>query len=140
MKMTALMRTGTPMSEMLDWLDTVQPFHFSTAAPYIKVEEYAEDDKYVVRADLPGIDPERDVTVSIEGDILTIHGERHEEQHEKHRSEVRYGSFTRSFTLPLGCEKDKITARYEAGVLEVSLPTTTLATEPMQIPVSRKGA
>jgi len=138
--MTALTRrSSTPLSEMLDWLDTVQPFHFSTIAPYIKVDEFVEEGRYVVRADLPGIDPEKDVEVSIDGDILTIHGERREETREKHRSEVRYGSFTRSFALPAGCQKDQVTARYEAGVLEVSIPTTSPTTEPIQIPVSRVG-
>jgi len=138
--MTGLTRRSTAsLSEMLDWLDTVQPFHFATDAPYIKVDEFTDEGKYVLRADLPGIDPEKDVAVSIDGDVLTIHGERREETHERHRSEVRYGSFTRSFALPAGCQKDQVTARYEAGVLEVSIPTTSPATEPIQIPVTRVG-
>ena len=138
--MTMLTRRDSgPLSEMLDWLDTVQPLHFATAMPMIKVEEYAEDDRYVVRADLPGIDPEKDVRVSIEGDVLTIHGERREEQHAKHRSEVRFGSFTRSFTLPTGCRTDEVTASYEAGVLQVSLPIQASATPPIEIPVNRVG-
>jgi len=138
--MTRLVRReSSPLSEMLEWLDTVQPLHFATAVPLIKVEEYAEDDRYVVRADLPGIDPDRDVRVTIDGDVLTIHGERREEEHEKHRSEVRFGSFTRSFTLPSGCQTDQVTASYEAGVLQVSLPIKASATRPIEVPVARMG-
>jgi HSP20 family protein len=137
MTMSTLARTrNTPFAELLEWLDTAQPFHLKGDG-WIAVEEYAEDDRYVVRADLPGIDPDQDVEVSLDGDLLTIHGERREESRQKQRSEVRYGSFTRTFRLPRGCAPDEVTASYEAGVLEVSIPVRESETEAVRIPVAR---
>ena len=78
--MTPLPRTGSsPLSDMLDWLDYASPFHGRSGAPYIPVDEFIEAGTYVVRADLPGIDPEKDVEVTIDGDLLTIRGQRREE-------------------------------------------------------------
>jgi HSP20 family protein len=137
--MSTLARTrNTPLAELLEWLDSAQPFHLRNSG-YIPVEEYADDDRYVVRADLPGIDPEKDVEVSLDGDLLTIHAERREESREKQRSEVRYGSFTRTFRLPRGCDADQVTATYDAGVLEVTLPVQETGTEAVKIPVKPQG-
>ena len=70
---------------------------------------------------------------------LTIHGERREEQHDKHHSEVRYGSFSRQFQLPKGCKSDDVSATYSAGVLQVSLPVGGVAAEPTRIPIAHNG-
>lgn len=109
--------------DLLDWLDSP----WSAWLPFgpaqtIRVEDYAEDGKYLVRAELPGLDPDKDVEVTAENGVLTIHAERREETKEDRRSEFRYGSLTRSVTLPGGADPDNITARYENGILEVSVP------------------
>jgi len=91
----------------------------------------------VLRAELPGIDPEQDVAVSVENDLLTIRGERREETKEKHRREFHYGSFRRTVSLPKGADPEKITASYNDGVLEVRVPTTAEETPTMRIPVQR---
>ena len=72
----------------------------------LKVEEITEDDHLLIRAELPGIDPERDVEITVADRMLTIRAERrHEERTEEgdgYRSEFNYGSFTRSMMLPMG--------------------------------------
>lgn len=91
----------------------------------IRVEEAMEDGTYVVRAELPGIDPERDVEITLEDDVLTVHAEREERTEEKHRSEFRYGTFTRSLRLPAGARAEDVTAGYADGVLTVRVPMPT---------------
>jgi HSP20 family protein len=85
------------------------------------------DKEIVLKAELPGVKKE-DVSVEIEGDTLTIKGERKEEKEEKgkkiHRVERFYGSFMRSFTLPENVDAKAIAAEMKDGVLEVHLPKT----------------
>lgn len=129
-----------PLAEMLDWLDTTtSPFHLKGLAGYLRVEDFVEDNKYVLRADLPGIDPDKDVSVTVDGDVLTIRGQRHEEDHDKHHAEVRYGSFARTVRLPASCRADDVSASYNAGVLEVVVPVAE-TTSPQEVPVVRTGS
>jgi HSP20 family protein len=138
--MTPLVRRRpSPLSDMLEWLDAVSPLHTTWGESFIPVEEFVEGGKYVVRADLPGVDPDKDIVVSVDNDILTIRGERREEEHDKHRSEVRYGSFARHLQLPKGWKGGDVVATYAKGVLEVSLPVAQQATEPTRVPIARMG-
>ena len=95
---------------------------------WMRVEEYRDGDDVVVRAELPGIDPDQDVEVSVADGILHIeaHREEQSEQKEKdgYRSEFRYGSFSRSFVLPANTDEENVSASYNDGVLEVRLPAT----------------
>ncbi|GAA3517834.1 Hsp20/alpha crystallin family protein [Nocardioides daeguensis] len=136
--MTQLARRGprTPLTDMFDWLETAAPFRAAWSDSYIPVEEYVADGRYVVRADLPGIDPEKDVEVNIADDALTIHGERRGEEHDTYRSEMHYGSFTRRLRLPKGCRADDVSASYDAGVLTVSMPIADAETEPVRVPIA----
>jgi HSP20 family molecular chaperone IbpA len=104
------------------------------------VESYTEGGKYVVRADLPGVDPEKDIEVKVDGDVLTIHGERHEEERENGHSEVRYGSFTRSVRLPKGATAGDVAATYDAGVLVVTVPMSEAPAEPIKVAVQRAAS
>jgi HSP20 family protein len=92
-------------------------------APAIDVER--DDGNLVVRADVPGIKPEK-VRVEVEDDILTVSGEHEERKEEKDkrflRRERRYGSFTRSMALPAGVDAKKIKAKTHDGVVEVTIP------------------
>jgi HSP20 family protein len=136
--MSTLVRpTENPISEFLQWLDLNRPSSLSDLTHYIPVESYTEDGTYVVRADLPGVDPERDIEVKVDGDVLTIHGERHEEERENGHSEVRYGSFTRSVRLPKGATAGDVVARYDAGVLVVTVPMGEAPPEPIKVAVQR---
>ena len=86
----------------------------------------AKNGDVVYRLDLPGIDPAKDLTVTAEGDELTVHGERHEEAEVKdekyYRVETFKGTFERHIPLPEGTAADKITAQYVNGVLEILVP------------------
>jgi HSP20 family molecular chaperone IbpA len=130
------------MAEMLDWLESNAPvnLHGVGLAPYVRVEDFMEDDAYVLRAEIPGIDPDKDIEVSVENDMLTIRGERREETKEKNRREFHYGSFRRTVSLPKGAEPDKITASYNDGVLEVRVPTLGAEAPSMRIPIQRSGS
>lgn len=92
----------------------------------IRVEEFREDGTLVIRADLPGIDPDKDVELTVTDGILHIEAERREEEkHEEKgyvRQELRYGSLSRSLPLPEGVTEADITATYKAGVLEIRIP------------------
>ena len=86
-----------------------------------RMETYRKDSDYVVRVDLPGVDP-NDVHVQAEGNFLTITGERKSEEKGPEYREAFYGKFERRIALPQGLEAEKITARYEHGVLEIRVP------------------
>jgi len=91
--------------------------------PALDVSE--NDDGFVVKAELPGIDP-KEVDINLTGDLLTIKGEKKDEKEEKgenfHTIERSYGSFSRSFQLPCDVQEDKIEAHYKDGVLDLRLP------------------
>ena len=86
-----------------------------------RMETYRKDSDYVVKVDLPGVDP-NDVHVQAEGNLLTITGERKGEEKGPEYRETFYGKFERQIALPQGVEADKIAARYEHGVLEIRVP------------------
>ena len=90
-----------------------------------QIESSVRDNTLRVRADLPGIDP-KDVEVTVEGNRLTLRGQRkaeHEGTQEGYvHREVQYGSFIRSFTIPEGVKAEDIHAKYHNGVLELSIP------------------
>ncbi|HET9075839.1 MAG TPA: Hsp20/alpha crystallin family protein [Acidimicrobiales bacterium] len=89
----------------------------------LQVEEYRAEGELVIRAEIPGIDPERDVEVTLDDDVLRIEAERREEETKEdknyYRREFRYGSLRRSLQLPEGVTEADITATYRNGVLEV---------------------
>jgi HSP20 family protein len=110
--------------------------------PSVDVRE--QNGQLQVRADLPGV-KQSDIKVAIENDALVIQGERkrEEERHEEgwYRAERSYGSFYRAIPLPEGVEADKANARFENGVLEISipLPKGQQQQQTRQIPISGAG-
>jgi HSP20 family protein len=107
----------------------------SWPARAFRVEELVRDDRYVIRAELPGLDPARDIEVTVDGGTLTIHAERWQQDKEPTRTEFRYGSVTRSIRLPAQVDAHDITASYRKGILEVSIPMPAPAPEGTRIPV-----
>jgi HSP20 family protein len=109
----------------------------------IKVEQFTEDGTFVLRAEIPGIDPDKDVEITVEGDLLHIRAERREEEEKTerdfHRRELRYGSFARTVPLPEGVDDADITAAYTDGILEVRAPLPPEPTEgeARRVPVGR---
>ena len=92
-------------------------------SPRVDVRE--EDNRYVIFADVPGIDP-KEIEISMDKGVLTIHGERKTESKTENtkvtRVERNYGSFKRSFSLPDSVDAETITAAGKHGVLEISIP------------------
>src|SRR5215470_16506726 len=89
-----------PFTDVLDWLETPWTMLRPGASHPMRVEDYVKDGTYVVRAELPGVDPEKDIEVTVSKGVLTISAQRKEETEGKHRSEFQYGAFARSVTLP----------------------------------------
>src|SRR5262249_31764742 len=92
--------------------------------PGIRVEECSVEGSYVVRAEVPGIEPARDLFVSCHKGLLRIHVHR-APTGEATRSEFRYGSAFRTLVLPVGAREDEVTARYVNGILEIRIPITS---------------
>lgn len=92
---------------------------------YPVIDCYMQDNKFIVHADLPGVDI-KNVDVSITGNILTIKGERKAELEEKKEGylvhEACYGSFERMLTIPEGVDTSKATAGFKNGVLDLTMP------------------
>lgn len=98
------------------------------AAPLLDVSE--TDTAMEVKLDVPGVKSEN-IEIQLNGNVLTVTGERQEEQEEKgktyHRVERRTGSFSRSITLPCPVEENEVAAEYHDGVLTITLPKTEAA-------------
>lgn len=94
-------------------------------SPRVDVNE--DNENLYVIAEVPGVD-KNDIKINLVGDVLTITGEKKseviDEKKNYYRTERRYGSFTRSFTLPSEVVIDKISAEYKEGVLNITLPKT----------------
>jgi len=105
------------------------------------VDIYENKDQIVLEAELPGMKPE-DVNISVENNVLTIHGERKfEKKDEKdnfHRVERSYGSFTRSFTLPPTVSSEAADAVFENGILRLTLAKREEA-KPRRIQIKAGG-
>ncbi len=117
------------------------PDRLSQEATWLPSLDITEDkDNILIKADLPGV-KQSDIDVSVSDDILTIKGERKQEQEVKdrktHRIERFYGSFCSSISMPEYVDASKIAATYKDGVLEISLPKTEKA-KPRQIKVEVK--
>lgn len=111
------------LSPFFDEFDLVGDF-----SPRIDIAE--SDKEITISADLPGVEPE-DIDIYLEGNTLTISGEKQAEKEEKgkrfYRLERSYGSFYRTIPLPDEVEEDKIDATFKRGVLKIRLPKTAEA-------------
>jgi HSP20 family protein len=129
-------------SDLMDVVDRM--FQEENQPMPIRVEEFVEGNTLVIRAEAPGLDPDKDIDVSVVDGALQIRAERKEEKEEKgkdsYRSEFRYGSFLRTLPLPPDVKVDDIKASYKDGVLEVRtpLPAQALAeSKPTKLPITR---
>lgn len=107
----------------------------------VLLDVYQTPNDIVVKASLPGIKPE-EVDISIREDVLTIKGEHKEEKEVKEKDylmkEHRYGSFSRSITIPVSVKSDEAEATFENGILTLTLPKAE-EMKPKQIKVKPKA-
>jgi HSP20 family protein len=114
-----------------------RPFRAMSREPvFPAIDVFHKDGALKVHAELPGMKREN-VEITVEGDVLTISGEKSEttEVNEKDffRRERSFGRFSRRIALPSGAQKDKITAQFKDGVLEVDVPTQQTAAQKIEI-------
>lgn len=136
-EMDVLMRR---LSESLDWPAVGKDLDRGWVPA---VDVFHRDKDLVVRAEVPGIDPERDVEITVADGMLRIQGERRREERTDVDGGVRYesayGRFERAVSLPEGVKEDDIQASYENGILEVVVPGAAELTEGRRIPVQVNG-
>jgi len=132
------------LNQLIDEAFTGWPFvapNWSAPAAWVPATDVFENQEGIkIVTELPGIDPAQ-VNLTLENNVLTIRGEKQqaaEEQTTKvHRYERSYGSFERAFTVPSTVDADKVEAKFEHGVLTVTLPKAERA-KARQIPVAGK--
>jgi HSP20 family protein len=113
----------------------------ATSSPSVswvpRVDIHEEKDRFVVLADVPGVDP-KDIDITAENGVLTLRGERRAEKRETEKGYERVervsGTFVRRFTLPEGANTELIKAKQTNGVLEVTIPKTPAA-QPRRISI-----
>jgi HSP20 family protein len=125
---------------MAKWLEGIGPL--SDDDELLRVEQEMTDDSMVIRAEMPGIDPDKDVQITVSDGVLVIRGQRRFERKQddggRTRTEFRYGSFSRALSVPDGMDPDDVTATYRDGILEVRFPyKVPSTTEPRKVEVTR---
>ena len=127
------------LAEWFDW----PVVNTRDAEHVLRVEEATDGGDLVIRAEIPGIDPDKDVQIHVRDHVLEVRAERREQEETTKKgirtSEFRYGSFSRVLTLPDNAKDSDIHASYEDGILEVRVPLDVAPrVEPKEIPVERK--
>ena len=128
------MTSRAPFDQMDGWLDLGNDSS-------IRVEEFDSEKHHVIRAEAPGIDPDKDVDLTISDGVLRLMVHRQKQSKtgdaRHYRSEFNYGSFTRVIVLPPGCAEGDIAATYEDGILEVKVPINGAKAREKRIPIAR---
>jgi HSP20 family protein len=123
---------------LFDWPDTWRELVDDAG---LRVEEFEDDGHLVVRAEMPGIDPDEDVEITVADHTLNLSAQRRSETKTEdkkgYRSEFRYGSFSRSIRLPAGATDADVKATYADGILEVRIPIDTSEAAAKKIPIAR---
>lgn len=133
-------RFGFGMPSLRRWFDAEPAWTYKSSFTFPSpAVDVTEDDKaFKVTAELPGLE-QKDISVAVTGNTLTIKGEKSYEKDEKnkdhHVSERAYGSFQRSFAVPDGVDRDKIGADLAKGVLTITMPKTAQAQKQQKIEV-----
>ncbi|MBB5158513.1 Hsp20/alpha crystallin family protein [Saccharopolyspora phatthalungensis] len=134
--MTSMLpRPSRGLPDLFQMFETEWPFGERHA---MRVETFTDKNQFVVRCELPGMDPDEDIHINVEGNQLKITAEREYEERTDQHSEFHYGSFSRTLLLPSSCDTENIKAEYEAGILSIRIPRKE-AERSKEIPVARKG-
>lgn len=118
---TVAPRDGHVFPDLLTRSAALRAVPAARAGQLIRTENFIENGRFVVRAEMPGIDPEREAQISVSMGIMTIHAQRHEDRDGEHHSEFRYGSFTRHVVLPVAADESDVRTRYDRGIIEISV-------------------
>jgi HSP20 family protein len=118
---------GSPMSTI---------HHRTMQAQPIPIEHYSDGNSYVIRLEIPGVDPVRDLTVTVETGTLSVLAERRDSTPEGCETEFRYGSFARHVTLPPSASAQDVAASYRKGILTVRISMPETDTGPRAINVA----
>lgn len=128
------------LPRLLEWFEDFPPLDLvwrNIQAHPIKIEEFEKDGNLVIRAEMPGVDPDKDIDVTTGDGFLTIKGERKEEHKDAQRSEFYYGSFMRTIPLPKGVDEKNVKAEYRDGILEVQIAFPPAPSTAKRVPISR---
>lgn len=145
----SLVRRARPEGDWPDWpswsrrlFDMPESLFGLPGEGMLRVEEFKEENgTLVVRAEMPGLDPEKDVEITVSDNMLRIKAERRQESKTEdktgYRSEFRYGSFTRAIALPAGATEEDVKASYNDGILEVRVPVSEEKASAKKVPIAR---
>lgn len=113
-----------PWPRLFDLIDSLTPGDL-TWQPYfdhvLRLEQTQRDGQMILRLEIPGVDPDEDIDITLEDDTLTIDARREERHEEDLRSEFRYGRLQRCVTIPEGVDESDISAAYVDGILEIAI-------------------
>lgn len=117
------------------------PEWMSGDMPTMRIEQFNEGDALVIRGEIPDVDPETDIEITVDNGRLDIAATREErsetKEKDRYHSEFRYGAYHRSIALPAGASEDDIEASYRDGILEVRVPVKPGAEGATKIQVTR---
>ncbi len=126
--------------ELGRWFEGVRPWFRDEQR--LRIEQELTDDTMVIRAEMPGIDPDKDVEITIDDGVLRVRAERKFEKKEEKeggtRSEFHYGSFERALRVPKDVGVDDVKATYKDGILEVRVPyKVPTEAQPRKVAITR---
>lgn len=105
-------------------------------ARLMRLEDEMKSGRYEVRAEIPGVDPAKDIDITVRDGQLTIKAERSEKKEFEGRSEFSYGSFVRTVSLPAGADEDDVKATYDKGILTVSTAVREAKPAEKHVPIA----
>ena len=105
--------------DMTDWFDLDLP---ALRGHLVRIEDSQTDTEYVLRAELPGLQPDKDIQLTVHDGLLTVRAERREQEATSRRSEFRYGLLHRVVRLPGDADTKHVKAVYRDGILEITVP------------------
>jgi HSP20 family molecular chaperone IbpA len=131
------------LPDFTDWFETFPPLFGWRPGAEVRsprIEDYAEGDQHVIRVELPGINPDEDLDITVDEGVLTIRAERSEQTTDKQHSEFQYGSFVRAVRLPPGAREDQVKASYADGILTIRVTCGEPKATQRKIKVKREGS
>jgi HSP20 family molecular chaperone IbpA len=114
-----------PLAVVLDWIAGAPASPRRGTAFPIRVEDYRVDGHYILRAELPGVNPEKDIAVTVSGCSISIKAEKHGGTERRQHAEFHYGTFARTIALPADTDGSRIQAIYGNGILEIDVGLKT---------------